>query len=115
MHAKKIREAIAVRTMTKGSDSSSMNSPRGTARNFVTEVVWLPTYLGAALVLIGTGWGAFWYLVPALLLIRLVLELMYRLTFAESRHEISVRFVAFVLQCIAWGGVWVMFGAKGSE
>ena len=73
---------------------------------YIGEVVWLPTYLGFAYLLLGATKSSGWFLFPALLLTRIVLEVIYRLTFGERRHEWSCKAIAFLLQLVVWGSFW---------
>jgi len=72
----------------------------------VPEAVWIPTYLGFALLLIAGPGMPGWLLVPILIVTRIILELIYRIAFGEKRHELSCKLVAVATQVIVWCGLW---------
>ena len=73
---------------------------------YVTEVVWLPTYISVFVLLLGVGVvGTFLGLVAC----RAVLELTYRVVFGERRYELRIKLAAFASQLVVWGVVWAWY------
>lgn len=84
--------------------------------HYVSDAVWLPTYFRiAALALGGISNSA---IAPAAVLIallscRLILELIYRFVFGNSRLQWRVGVLAFVAQLAAWGLFWLRHAQEG--
>jgi hypothetical protein len=88
-----------------------------TQYRYVSEGVWLPTYLSvAALVvaLIDNGIVAMTVSVVALTGCRLVLELAYRFVLGDARLNWQVGVVAFASQLLVWGLVWTWYVQRGA-
>ena len=79
-------------------------------KRLVNEFVWLPTYLSVFLLVIAAGGDKFYFIFPALILSRFILEMVYRLTFGNRRHELKVKCAAFASQCALWGFLWWFYG-----
>jgi hypothetical protein len=88
-----------------------------TQYKYVSEVVWLPTYLAVSALTFGffgngpIAWGA---VIFALIACRMTLELLYRIAFGDVRLRWHVGAIAFASQLLIWGLLWVWF-AKLSE
>lgn len=85
---------------------------RATPNNYkyVSDLVWLPTYLCVAVIVLGaSGGGAMGtlYVLLALVGCRALLELIYRFTFGPERLHGAVGLIAFVSQLIVWAAIWV--------
>jgi len=81
-------------------------------QRYVSEVTWLPSYVGIATVVLGSidnSTLASVALVIALISFRVVLELVYRLTFGNVRLEARTQATAFALQVVVWGLVWAWY------
>ncbi len=79
---------------------------------YVTEVVWLPTYVGVVLLLVGAlGVGAI-EIFLGLVASRAILDLTYRIVFGERRHELRTKLIAFASQLVVWGLVWVWYAQR---
>src|SRR5258708_436726 len=76
---------------------------------FVSELVWLPSYLGLTFLMIGVTGSAGLVVLVALLVCRAALELLYRVVFGARRRELSIGAIAFAAQCVIWGGVWAWY------
>jgi hypothetical protein len=88
-----------------------------TQRKYISELVWLPTYLAlAALVLssISNSSLAAVVLIVGLIASRLVLELAYRFVFGDSRLQWRVGAAAFALQLMVWGALWALYAQTGA-
>jgi hypothetical protein len=86
-----------------------MDKGLGDNQRYVAEIVWLPTYIGVAVLVLGGIDNS--NLATATMLIavigsRMVLELIYRLVFGPARLRIRTGIVAFVCQALAWGLIW---------
>ena len=80
-----------------------------TDRRYVSEAVWLPTYIGVAMVVLGTvssSWVATLLVVAALIGCRLLLELLYRMVFGTARLEFRTGLIAFGSQIVVWALIW---------
>jgi hypothetical protein len=80
-----------------------------TDRRYVSEVVWIPTYIAIAAFVLGwvsNSWGATLALVTALVGCRAVLELLYRLVFGAVRLELRTGLAVFAYQVVVWGLIW---------
>jgi hypothetical protein len=78
-------------------------------RRYISEVVWLPTYLAISLLVLGivdNSMVATLVLVVALICFRIALELLYRTVFGQTRVELKIGVVAFGLQVSTWALVW---------
>jgi hypothetical protein len=76
---------------------------------YISEAVWLPTYIGIAALVLGTINN------PALatavglasaLVCRMLLELLYRIAFGETRLQLRIQLATFSLQLLVWILVW---------
>ena len=76
---------------------------------FVSELVWLPSYLGLTFLMIGVTGSTGLVILVALLACRVALELLYRIMFGARRRELGIGAIAFVAQCVIWGGVWAWY------
>jgi hypothetical protein len=77
---------------------------------YVSEFVWLPTYIGVAAIVFATvsgGTSATLALFAALLGCRVLLELLYRIVFGGARLTLRIGALAFGCQLLVWGGlIW---------
>lgn len=87
-----------------------------TQYKYVSEVVWLPTYL-----VLGAVTSAFFgstaiglvAVIIMLILCRMILELLYRIAFGDARLKWQVGAIAFTLQIVVWGALWAWFAENG--
>jgi hypothetical protein len=73
---------------------------------YVHETVWLPTYLAIVLFVLGTvpnSTIATLVLIFGLVACRVVLELLYRMTFGDTRLTVRNGLLAFGSQLVLWG------------
>jgi len=78
-------------------------------RRYVSEAVWLPTYIGVAALVLSTvqsSAAATLLVVVGLIGCRLVLELLYRVAFGVTRLDWRTGLVAFGSQVIVWALLW---------
>lgn len=74
-----------------------------TQRKYVSEFVWLPTYLGVVALALGSVSNS--YLIDAAIIFagigsRILLELIYRIVFGDGRLRWQVGAVAFAAQVV---------------
>ena len=82
------------------------NSNMTTHYRYIHEVVWLPTYLVIALVVLGTVQNSAAVSVAlffSLVACRMVLELLYRIAFGDERLTTRIGLLAFGSQLVVWG------------
>jgi hypothetical protein len=76
---------------------------------YISEAVWIPTYVSVAVIVLGTINNANLATVVtlvSLVICHMVLELLYRIAFGESRLQLRTQLTAFGLQLVVWGLVW---------
>jgi len=76
---------------------------------YVAEAVWLPTYVGLTMLILGgiaNTTLASAVLLASLLASRMLLELVYRVTFGDARLQLRIQLAAFAFQVIVWGLLW---------
>ena len=86
-----------------------------TQHRYVSEAVWLPTYLSVAALILGSfnsAAAASVAVAGALLGCRLVLELVYRFILGDARLQWCVGIVAFFSQLAVWGPFWFWFAQR---
>jgi vacuolar-type H+-ATPase subunit I/STV1 len=76
---------------------------------FVSELVWLPSYVGLLFLMIGVTGSTGLVVLLALLACRVALEFLYRIMFGARRRELGIGAIAFAAQCVIWGGVWAWY------
>jgi vacuolar-type H+-ATPase subunit I/STV1 len=76
---------------------------------FVSQLVWLPSYVGIALLMIGVTGGTGLVVLGAILAGGAALEFIYRVAFGARRRELGIGTITFALQCVVWGGVWAWY------
>ncbi len=77
-------------------------------KKYVSELVWLPTYLVIAILILGnieSGIIKTIAMFVALIGTRMILEFLYRLAFKERRLHLKTGIIAFLCQVMAWGGI----------
>jgi hypothetical protein len=85
-------------------------SAKNTAPAYVVrDIVWLPTYIGLALLLIGAFHAYFVVVFVVLIACRFVLELLYEVVFSESKNKRSTQLITVAFQILVWGGVWLWY------
>ena len=87
-----------------------------TQYRYVSELVWLPTYVAVCALttaLIDNSWVATLVTLFALIASRIVLEVLYRIAFGDSRLQLRVGILAFMSQVGAWGLLLVWFSRHG--
>jgi hypothetical protein len=88
-----------------------------TQYRYVSEVVWLPTYLSIGalvLLLIDNSTAATVVMLVTLIGCRLVLELVYRIVLGDARLQWREGTVAFASQLVVWGLVWAWYAQRGA-
>lgn len=81
-------------------------------QDYMTEVVWLPTYAGVSLLLLSVFDVGTIGIFAALITCRFFLELVYDLIFGAAKHELRTKLVAFASQVVIWGTVWVWYAQR---
>jgi len=84
---------------------------------YMAEAVWLPTYIGLVMLVLGkveNGTLASALVIVALVGSRMLLELVYRLTFGDARLQLRTQLAAFAFQVVAWGLVWAWYAERTS-
>ena len=84
---------------------------------YMAEAVWLPTYIGLVMLVLGkveNGTLASALVIVALVGSRMLLELVYRLTFGDARLQLRTQLAAFAFQAVAWGLVWAWHAQRTS-
>jgi len=76
---------------------------------YISEAVWLPTYIGITALVLGTinnaGFATVVGLI-SLLLCRIFLELLYRMAFGGARLQWRTQLATFGFQLVVWALVW---------
>jgi hypothetical protein len=84
-----------------------MRSPEDRPEHrYISELVWLPTYLGITAFVLGTindSTIASVALLVSLVMTRMALELLYRIALGETRLEIKTGLIALACQVLVWG------------
>jgi hypothetical protein len=89
-----------------------------TQYRYVSETVWLPTYLSVAAMIWGSVENsnlAAVAVAAALIACRLVLELVYRIVLGDARLQWRVGVVALASQLVVWGFFWFWYAQRGSS
>ena len=76
---------------------------------YVSEAAWVPSYIGIAVITLGTierAWLASTILLVALLAFRVMLELIYRFVLGDSRLQVGTQLIAFAAQVLVWAALW---------
>jgi hypothetical protein len=79
---------------------------------YIHEAVWLPAYAVTALIVLGTiqnSNAATLIMIAALIVCRMLIELLYRLAFGDERLTVRIGLLAFGSQLVAWDRVWLGF------
>ena len=87
-----------------------------TQHRYVSEAIWLPTYLGVSAVVLGTinsSAIAAVFLLVAPIGSRFVLEFIYRVVFGDARLQWRIGIAAFVTQLVIWGLLATWYLQKG--
>ncbi len=77
---------------------------------YVNELVWLPTYLGIVILILGNienGAIKTIAMFGALIGTRMILEFIYRLIFEERRLHAKTGIITFLCQIMAWGSILI--------
>ena len=77
-----------------------------TSNKYVSEIVWLPTYLVIIITLaasINSSIVVTITVIPTIIITRMLLEIIYRITFEDRRLYFKNQLMAFVSQIIIWG------------
>jgi hypothetical protein len=88
-----------------------------TPYRYISEAVWLPTYLAVGALLtafIGGSAVSLIVIFISIIACRMVLEFLYRVAFGDVRLSWQVGAGAFLLQLLAWGALWAWFANKGT-
>jgi hypothetical protein len=88
-----------------------------TQRKYVSEVVWLPTYIGVGALVLGSVNNSYSIdaaIILSLIASRMLLELVYRIAFGDARLHWRVGAVAFASQLILWGALWAWYAQRGA-
>ena len=85
---------------------------------YIAEAVWLPTYIGLCILVVGTVANA--AVATALVLVsliasRLVLELVYRMVFGDARLQLRTQLAAFGFQAFVWSLVWFWYAQRTTD
>ncbi len=80
--------------------------------DYMTEVVWLPTYIGVSLLLLSAFNVGSIGIFAALIACRFFLELAYDIIFGTAKHELRTKLIAFSVQTVVWGVVWVWYAQR---
>jgi hypothetical protein len=85
--------------------------PAPLASRLMDEWIWYPTYLAAAVLMLQVpDWlGAFQVLLvyAALVLVRVVFEVAYRVAFGPARLDRLVGLTTFIAQIVLWTGIYL--------
>ena len=84
-----------------------------TSHKYVSEVVWLPTYVAIIILVLGnvkSSGIATLTLLVALIGSRMILEFIYRIIFNEKRLLLKTGIMAFICQLLVW--VTIIFWSK---
>lgn len=88
-----------------------------TQYRYVSEAVWLPTYLSITALILGSVEStnlAMVSVAAALLGCRLVLEVVYRFVLGDARLQWHIGLLAFASQVAIWGAFWFMYSHRGT-
>ena len=88
-----------------------------TQYKYISEAVWLPTYLGIGALVLGLIDNtaiATAVLIVALVVGRMVLELAYRIAFGDARLQWRIGAVAFGAQLAVWGSLAALYAQRGT-
>jgi len=93
-----------------------MNNSRP-ERQYIAEVVWLPTYIAVGALVLGRindSTVATAAMLVALVACRVVLELVYRVVFGNARLQLRTGVIALGCQMVVWGLAWFWYAQVGS-
>ena len=80
-----------------------------TSNKYISEIVWLPTYLVIIIIFnanINNSIVVTITVIPTLIITRMLLEFIYRVTLEERRLYFKNQLIAFISQIAMWGVVF---------
>ena len=111
------RDPTAVRVGRPFTTTLGVMFTAATQHRYVSEAIWLPTYLSIAALILGSVEStnlAMVSVAAALLGCRLFLELVYRFVLGDARLQWHIGLVALASQVAIWGTFWFMYSQRGT-